>query len=380
MDREAALTNIARSFSRTIGYTTGAFDLERISTCVDTFEGKPSVYMYEIAKVIRGEEGSSVTSEYVFEIVNFAVALGYIYRIGGVSAGVSQAKSHTLKGKGTITSGFGLQKFAITELGSAVKAARKYGKEFFPFVLLCSVLEADGDSIAFTLDIVERSISSDEGIELYKTRLNDLRSSRYNYLSTAFSHPKLIEQFASRIPWLKAGKALTKTFEPVFISSDTARHHLTPRRGWLRSAGLISAEGARTPLGQKVVNVVFGGNLSQPYIGPDPSCAAAVKFPVPTCVAKEPIDDFIGSPEGNTGRYEHSEVLNVLLTFFPSTRLTMANQASLRPAEMFISWKNYLGEYDIEPRECLRRVIARADDQVFALSSRHKRFSYYGLR
>lgn len=70
---------LATALSRHIGYTTAAYDLDRIVGVLNIFRSMPSAYLAEIVDQIKSSASERVISdEYIEEIISFASSMRII--------------------------------------------------------------------------------------------------------------------------------------------------------------------------------------------------------------------------------------------------------------------------------------------------------------
>ena len=101
LTREDAERSLGRALSRHVGYTTGAFHLDRIFSVVEFFRTETSAYSAEIGNALQSDEGGQALSpSYLQGIIDFASAFGLIERVSN-----REAK---------------LGRYAATELGRSV--------------------------------------------------------------------------------------------------------------------------------------------------------------------------------------------------------------------------------------------------------------------
>ena len=169
-------TKLAVSLSRHIGYTTGAFYINRIASIASEFQGQPSRYQFELTQYLMTEfsDGNrSVNEKYATEILNFAVSLGIIYRA---------AEGATPR----------VNRFAITPEGATIRSALSQEDEgLAKFALLGLVLESDSDTYALLLDILYESCVSGQALyALFEERFRQLREDRIAWLSKSLSESR----------------------------------------------------------------------------------------------------------------------------------------------------------------------------------------------
>lgn len=224
-NREEGEKLIAKALSRHIGYTSGAYDLKRIFSVLEVFREESSAYRDEIVAYLgaTGEAAHAqpTTPEYRADVLSFASAMGLVEAVSTRDARVPR--------------------FSATELGRSIMGAAAVGDaDFYNFYSAQIVLRADADFLIPILTFVREapSIGLNDYFVAFQTKL---RGRRFDWLQTAFSEPILMERIASQLPWLKRRKGPHRLYDVDKPTANTARHHATPRQGWLEQLGMVDA-------------------------------------------------------------------------------------------------------------------------------------------
>ena len=212
--------DLAQALSRHIGYTSAAFDLERIVSVLDYFENSPSMYEPEIvSKLIEAEPERGANSNYLSEVINFSVSMQIVEPVGLRSTQ--------------------LQKYAPTARGRVLATAKSLGdNKFYNYVLTKTVLLADSDSIFCVVDYF-RTDHKKKLIPFFKEFHEDLRKNRLQWLLEAIPERVLFQRVADQVSWLKPPRDIQVEYSIAEFSENTARHHSTPKKVGLNTWGYL---------------------------------------------------------------------------------------------------------------------------------------------
>ena len=359
--------DLAKALSRHIGYTTAAYDLERIVSILDLFAGVPSVYEPEIVEFLRNdtqEQEKGASDRYLSEVINFCVSMDLIEVVGSRSAQ--------------------LTKYTATSIGRSLLAARSIGNdEFYQFALTKSVLLADADSIFCILKYYHASeiIKLDQ---FYKEFHNTLRHRRLDWLLTAFPEPTLVSRIADHLSWLKRTRTADRSLTVEEISNHTARHHSTPRRGWIDFLGMRNPEtGSLTEFGETIRRSLLNEGAYF-WLGPHSKTQDGLRIPE-SYQASGPFRDTLSFSHTNVqpspqqiGRMT-VDLLEVMERGFSHARLAHARQAPLDFPIEYIYFRSYKDKVEYNWREVLDDVFSANRKRVQRLSARVGEIGFYRI-
>jgi hypothetical protein len=366
-DAEAAL---ARALSRHIGHTTAAYDLDRILSVLDFFRGRPSAYKEEVIEFLsdRGlhkDAPEDASNDYLDGIVAFARALGII----------QQTSSRDMR----------LQKYGATEQGRSLLAARRVGSaDFAAFYKARVAFLADADSLAALLTYYSDRPSGTL-LDFYVTFFLQIRTQRYAWLREAFGEPVLFERIARRLGWLHlptqgSGEARVEPF-----TLNTARHHSTPRKGWLTSFGMLDRETDRlTDFGERAL-VSLRQEGSYFWLGPGRGVQHALRVS-PSIQRPGPFEDeFDFTCDQPAATPEQAAALGVsvaelMRAGFPYAKLIHATQASLQLPIEFIIYRSFADGVRYEPIEVLKNVFQEQRNRIDRLSALKGQIGFYRIK
>ena len=362
---------LAGALSRYIGYTTGAYDLERIVSTLSAFDASSSVYVNEILAAMRSRSASGegrhprerrADDGYLTEALHFAEALCIIESVSPKEARV--------------------RRYAPTEQGRALRGARASQDEgFFRFFLTRIVLLADADAMFPILEYFFRSYGGNlQGY--YQAFHGSLRRKRLSWLLEAVPEPTLQSRILGRIPWIRRHRYQRGPLEPERISNATSRHHATPRRGWLRALGMLDERGeCLTSFGRAIRDaLVSKGDFF--WLGPDHRVQEELGIAV--AVQKGgPFEDTFGlgaEPIAPTLEEEDrllADAADVMRVAYRATKLKHAPQATLRLPIEYIRYRQFSDKRAYLEDRIIARIFATNRGEFVRLSARVGHMGFY---
>lgn len=366
-DSELALS---RALSRHIGHTTAAYDLDRILSVLVFFHNRPSAYKEEIVGFLseRGLDNDAqedASSEYLDGIVAFARALGII----------QQTSSRDLR----------LQKYAPTEQGRSLLAAQMVGSaEFAAFYAARVAFLADADSLVALLTYYHDR-PSESLLDFYVAFFLDIREQRYAWLRAAFAEPVLFARIAQHLGWLRLPTRGSSGARIEPFTHNTARHHSTPRKGWLASFGMLDRDADRLTLfGMRALS-----SLRQQgryfWLGPPCGVQEALRVALES-QRLGPFEDefnFTGdqplASEAQTAALSGS-VAELMRAGFPHAKLIHAKQASLQLPVEFIIYRSFVDGVRYDPITVLREVFQEQRNRIDRLSALKGQIGFYRIK
>lgn len=366
-DGEAAL---GHALSRHIGHTTAAYDLDRILSVLEFFQGRPSAYKEELVHFLmtRAGDSSDVVSsgkDYLDGTIAFARALGVIH----------QTSSREAR----------LQNYGATEQGRSLFAAKKVGSpDFYAFYRARVAFLADSDSLAAMLTYYER-MPAEPLAGFYVSFFKTIRERRYNWLRSILHEPILFERVAHRLSWLHLPNQRSDETRIEPFTLNTARHHTTPRKGWLVSFGMLDRETDQlTEFGERALSSL---RQDGDYFWLGPARGVQETLRVSTSVEwPEPFEDAFNftreSVDANPRETASlsKPVADIMREGFPYAKLVHATQASLQLPIEFIIYRSFKDGVRYDPMEVLKNVFQEQREQIDRLSARKGQIGFYRVR
>lgn len=363
-NREEGEKLVAKALSRHIGYTSGAYDLRRIFSVLDVFREESSAYKDEIVAYLgaSGEaaHAQSTTPEYRADVLSFASAMGLVEAVSTRDARVPR--------------------FAATELGRSIMGAAAIGDpEFYNFYSAQVVLRADADFLIPILTYVRDAPSM--GLNDYFVAFQvTLRSRRFAWLQAAFSEPILMERIASQLPWLKRQKGAHRLYEVETPTANTARHHATPRQGWLEQLGMVDlGRRSLTDFGQDVLTALNPGD-DYFWLAPADDVLDALRFASRPAGQSEDCLRFSSVAVPPTEEELESLVNDLALVMksgFVKAKLVHASQASLQLPIEYVHFRAYRDGRAYEWEAVLDILFQRFRGQLERYSARKGKIGFY---
>ena len=370
--------DLARALSRHIGYTAGAYGIDRIVGITSFFEHKPSLYQFELTQHLINQSSNDrrqIKEGYAAEILNFAIGLGIIYKVAdGATPRVNR--------------------FALTAEGATIKSAlAKREDELIKFTLIGLVLESDCDIYGLILDIIDdQHVYGTILQEMFLERFENLARDRIKWLTASFPNRTLRDRIAKQVTWIrKDSKGYGWQYKQP--SKDFGRHHVTPRVGWAKWLGHIkpgwsSSTTNGSPLtfsGTRLLHAVRGPSSRYMWLGPPSDTQDALRIP------ESNRRDGPWSPSWNllrprdfrTSSYDiqniADEVAVFMETHYDELRLIHANQASIKSVMPFIHFIERKFGYSVQKESVLDRLFG-IGSRFNLLSTRNDRYGYYQRR
>ena len=370
-DRIELERDLGRALSRHIGYTTGAYNLDRIVSTLDIFRERPSVYRDELAERLGSSGGVNVeqagkdnipSMDYRREIINFAEAMSLIFSVS--------------------KKGVRMRRFAPTETGRALLGARASNDEgFYNYFLTRIVLLADADALYPVLDFFSKEQNSPIS-EFYLDFQNNLRSKRANWLEEVFRERSVLERLVTHIPWLYMPCRGELHLGIKEIVMKTAWHQSRPRKGWLNHLGLLDKKSETlTQIGHATLNEL-AQNHNYFWLGPISTTQDQMRIPLDK--QKGGIYEDTFELMGNTPHRETNDIdqlledtANVMRAGYAETKLVHAAQATLVLPIEFIKYRAYLDQRNYEWNKIVADIFVRYRGEFQRLSAKRGQVGFY---
>ena len=325
---------LGRSLSRYIGYTSAAYDLDRIFGILSEFVTKPSAYEMEIVHSLQlgtaggnGSQSGDLTDNYLAEIIHFATSLNLIEVVSDRNAKI--------------------KRYAPTQTGRAMMGAEALGDSgFYHFYRTKVVLKADADAMIPVLIFSNQSMTAECRHTEYQRFQQLLRERRWRWLQIAFPEKRLQERILEYLAWAKKRVKPEVSLVIEQLSVNTARHHVTPRSRWLVQLGLTeSAEGMITPWGRAVLRALVGDD-EYFWLGPPAGVQEYLRIPADCRKGGAREDDvqFVkraNPPSEAAADHLISSTAEMMTKAYNAARLVYAPQAPLELPIEYIAYRSY---------------------------------------
>ncbi|SMF63544.1 hypothetical protein [Allosphingosinicella indica] len=360
---------LARALSRHIGYTTAAYDLDRILSVLEVFHDRPSAVKEEIIAFLRSSQSeggnqSDLTDDYLAEIISFARAMRIVQQTSGREAR--------------------LQRFSPTELGRSLLSSRRIDNpEFSSFFAARIAFLADADSLVALL-MHYRDSGDINLFDYYVTFFQQLRNERERWLQGAFPEAILQDRISSKLSWISPAKARGQAHKVEVFTRNTARHHATPRRGWLQSFGMVDDAGRLTAFGSDALGALLPGN-NYFWLGPPRGIQEALHVR-PDYVIGGPFEDefnfSVATDEATSDQITAlaPDVAKIMVAAYPFARLIHASQASLELPLEYIKFRSYRDKVHYDELLTVDEVFRSYRDQFDRLSALKGKVGFYRVR
>ena len=362
--RDTCERELGKALSRHIGYTTGAFDLDRLVQIASYCAGRAAVFGVELINLLI--ERYKVTKHYASGILDFAVALGLLARVDRTGR---------------------LGKFTLTNIGRTVTAAETLGLNGFrDFLLNYCILEADSDIYMLTLEAVGKGGAKRKRrlFDEFQSRTNELRHLRLDWLHEVLQHPQLVRRVAVHIEWLHVPDSyLGRSLSIETAGDDFARHHVSPRTGWGTRLGHLDEDGMLTSVGSRLLDTIRDGTDQYFWIGPTQGCCNALRLPPeslpsplgPTWDLLRPRGAAVAPP-----RSLITEVVAFMLEAYPTIRLAHSNQADLEAVVPFVYYCEREHGLRVERNRLFTTIFTEYREVFAPLSKRSIVLGHYQVR
>lgn len=368
-DRPTMEAALVRALSRHIGHTTGAYDLDRILSVLDFFRDRSSAYKEEILAYLRdqaSEDEKTITEEYLSEVLTFARSFGVIELISGKEVR--------------------LQKYSCPELGRSILAAKDIGNDnFFRFFKARTVFLADSDSLVAVLSYFDEN-RTESLQEYYVQFFLEVRKARYDWLRRAFPEPMLLTRITDRLTWLSGAKKGVATQPKIdAFTLNTARHHSTPRKGWLSSFEMLDSRvGALTEFGRRALQSLIGAN-GYFWLAPPRGMQELLRISPPLITDGPFEDEFafvaeLAEPGPKDVEALIPDVAEVMIQGYPSAKLIHASQASVQLPIEYTIYRSYTDGMAYDALQVLDAVFHRYRDQIDRLSAFKGKIGFYRVK
>lgn len=370
--RDELESDLARSLSRYIGYTTGAYSLQRIVSTLKPFAEMPSAYSAEVIEFLLSDEDDEEldtkhtkrpSSEYLEEVLNFATSMGILESVSD-----RQVR---------------LRRLAPTQLGrSLMGVAALQEAEFYQYYLSKVVLMSDADALMPVLLAAGSGLTGDQLRLFYVDFQMRLREQRREWLTSAFPERILLSRVADQISWLKPDKTAQDGYKIAPLTANSARHHVTPRQGWLRQLGMVDDKDSQlTQFGHDVINsLTEGGEYF--WLGPPEGTEEGLH--IARGIQKGgPFEDSLNFRHNARAptRDELDQIVDdtaaTMMSAYARAKLVFAPQASLQIPIQYIYFRSYREGIELRWLEVIEEVFKKYRTNLKRLSAVKGQIGFY---
>ena len=275
-----------------------------------------------------------------------------------------------------------VRRFAPTELGRALSGAKASGDEdFFRYFLTKSILLADADALFPVMEYF-RTGSNVSVITFYQDFQNTLRRRRSEWLLKAFPQPLLHSRVSENISWLTGTQRGTVNVRVETISERTARHHATPRVGWLQMLGILDSQRDNlTDFGESIRAALLSGD-EYFWLGP-PSTTQEELGLEKEKQAGGPFEDTYdlvssGSPASERDVLDLvDETRGVMRRGYSAAKLVHAAQATLYLPIEYIKFRSFVEQKNVDWNSTLNRLFSEHRDEFERLTAKRGQVGFY---
>ncbi len=375
--RDLLEQELTHSLSRYIGYTTGAYGIDRFVEILDLFSEKPFVYHFELVDHLKnlghsGKAGEALTDKYAAGIIDVAAALGLIANAIGDRGAKINPK---------------LAKFELTVHGRSLRAACELGTRDFRKFLLGTLL-AENDADLYCLVLEHFSLERLPNLHVFvQDRMLEQRESRIEWINSAISHRFLRDKIVSGISWIKP-EGRFASLKQSTIPESFLKHHMTPRKGWAREIGHIDSEKRQLTVEGASFFARLSRNGAYSWVGPGQEAMEKLK------IVSVPEGGLIGPPSllirgeaENDGRSvsvpseaELVELRKYMTSAYPYLKLSSANQASIGTIVLYINFMESRTCSKFNTSDMIEKIVKAHSNRFAVMSSRNAKVGYYQLR
>lgn len=363
---------LGQALCRHIGYTTAAYELDRIYAVVTVFRKKPSAYGSEIIEFLKHEmqrapRGSNeqISDDYLREVINFSVSMGLVEMVSDRYARV--------------------KRYAATQVGRSVLGIQQVDDgAFYQFYRTKIALLADADAIVPILELSGTKRPSQSVYQYYREFQHNLRERRISWLRKAFPERRLRDRIAQQLTWVKIGSGPEKDYEYRKISVNTARHHYVPRKEWLLNLGLLNESREITQFGNDVLSAIC---LSGQYFWIAPSKGLQEALHIPRHCQREGLfeNDLDFSLEKDEPDQDDVEALvertaEAMEQAYEAAKLVYAPQAPLQLPIEYIAFRSYIEKKNYDWPRVLELLFKRKRSNFERLSARKGLVGFYKVK
>ncbi|WP_369059055.1 hypothetical protein ABOZ73_15680 [Caulobacter sp. 73W] len=362
--RDEAERLLAKSLSRHIGYTSGASGLDRIFSTLDAFRDRTSAYQSELVAFLQEardlEQSEPLSPKYAADVLSFATSMGLLDVVSARDAKIPR--------------------YAASEIGRSLLGAAAIGDAgFYNYYSTQIVLRSDADYIIPILRFLENPL--DIGLQPYFIDYQtSLRERRLSWLNQVMPERILLERITDQLTWVKKSKSANALLDVEIPTANTARHHATPRQGWVMQLGMVDRQTRQlTPFGEDVLRSLDPEHCYF-WISPPADALQSLRLsPIPPGQAEDEIRFTTGKlpPSDSEIARLVSDLSSVMRRGFPAAKLIHAPQASLQLPIEYIFYRSYADKRDYRWEDILDALFSDFKGTFERFSARKGKIGFY---
>lgn len=370
--RDELEADLARSLSRYIGYTTGAFSLRRIVSTLEPFADKPSAYITEVIDWLHSavdseeldvKQAKRPGTKLLEEVINFATSMGILETVSDRNAR--------------------LRRLAPTQLGRSLMGVAELEEvEFYQYFLSKVVLMSDADALMPILLSVGTRRTSKDRESSYVAFQMQLREKRLAWLIRAVPERILLSRIADQISWLKPDKVAPNSYSIAALTTNSARHHVGPRQGWLRQLGMVDTKSAKlTKFGRDVIDALTK-NEEFFWLGPPKGTEESLHIDESIRVGGPFEDSFnfqrcTRTPTNHELMQVVDDTAEVMMSAYGGAKLVFAPQASLQIPIQYVYFRSYRDGIELEWSNVVEEVFRKYRSSLKRISAVRGQIGFY---
>ena len=275
-----------------------------------------------------------------------------------------------------------VRRFAPTERGRALSGVRATGdKKFFRYFLTKTILLADADALFPVMDYFYSKPAIPSHV-FYHNFQNSLRMTRWRWLKRAFSQPLLYSRVATNISWLSTTQRGSIDDQVEIISENTARHHSTPRVGWLQRLGILDTHSRNLTMFGESTRTALLGKDEYFWLGPAATTQQELGITNDQQAGGPYEDTFdltVGklSPSEDESRCLVDDTVGIMRDGYFAAKLVHAAQATLTLPIEYIKFRSFVDGKKYEWTSTLSRLFSDHRNEFERLSAKRGQVGFY---
>lgn len=367
-NRSYAETYLANALSRHVGYTTAAYELSRIFSVVDFFNNKASAINEEIKSYLlnKYDASSALTEGYISEVINFTTSFGLVEIVGH--------------------KGQRFQSYTLTQQGRAFLAIRHLGiSELQNFTASKIILLSDAD---FALPILSyfKNQYQNNIKNYFIDFITNLYKLRFNWLLNAFTEKILFQRIVDKITWLKQDIYSTNGYIIQKFTDNTARHHVTPRIGWLSELNWVNKdEKTLTPFGEYIYHSLLPNHFYF-WLAPPYEVLKKLGINLEQIPESASEDNFLKAfnslytPDESQYMKIVDDVAKIMSDGFEYAKLVYSRQATLLLPIMYIEYRIFKDKLSYDWEYIMNILFSKYKNYFERLSAKVGRIGFFRLK
>ena len=252
---------------------------------------------------------------------------------------------------------------------------------FFRYFLTKSILLADADALFPVMEFFQTESSAPVSV-FYLEFQNSLRGRRSKWLLRAFSQPLLYSRVTDNISWLSARQRGSVDPRIETISEKTAKHHATPRVGWLQRLGILDSQANRLTEFGEATRAALLTNKEYFWLGPASTTQEELGIEKENRAGGPFEDTYDLASGGPTPKEEEMNVLvrdtaQVMKRGYPAAKLVHAAQATLSLPIEYIRYRSFVDRRFYDWDRILVRLFSQHRSKFERLTAKRGQVGFY---